>query len=45
MRIKDAEHKADLIETLIQTLGLVSDEIVTDDYLGFVDHDKNSTHH
>jgi 5-methylthioadenosine/S-adenosylhomocysteine deaminase len=35
--LKDAEHKAELIETLIQTLGLVSDEIVTEDYLTFVD--------
>jgi len=35
--LKDAEQKAEMIETLIMTLGLSTDEIVTEDYLKFVD--------
>jgi len=35
--LRDAEQKADMIETLIETLGLSTDKIVTDDYLKFVD--------
>ncbi len=35
--LRDAEHKAELIKTLLETLGMSSDEIVTEDYVAFVE--------
>lgn len=35
--LRDAEYKAEMIGTLLETLGLSSDEIVTDDYLKFME--------
>jgi 5-methylthioadenosine/S-adenosylhomocysteine deaminase len=35
--LRDAEQKADMIKTLIETLGLSTDKIVTEDYLNFAD--------
>jgi 5-methylthioadenosine/S-adenosylhomocysteine deaminase len=34
--LRDAEHKAEMIGTLIRTLDISTDEIVTDDYVQFV---------
>jgi 5-methylthioadenosine/S-adenosylhomocysteine deaminase len=42
--LRDAEHKAEMIETLLETLGLSSDEIVTDDYLKYVDDHTGDDH-
>jgi 5-methylthioadenosine/S-adenosylhomocysteine deaminase len=35
--LRDAEHKAEMIQTLLETLGVSLDEVVTEDYVQFVD--------
>lgn len=35
--LRDAEHKAELIQTLLETLGVSASEFITEDYVEFVD--------
>jgi 5-methylthioadenosine/S-adenosylhomocysteine deaminase len=38
--IRDAEHKAEMIEKLMENIGVSTEEIVTEDYLDFVGKDS-----
>ncbi len=35
--LRDAEHKAEIIRSILETLGLSTEDIVTNDYVTFVE--------